>query len=280
MPPITLAFIKDDHSQLKTTSDFEKFIRKEISNGFILDGIQRLSTLRRAFDEGVDNEFPLDQSLFINVLICTSMDNLLYRMITLNNGQKPMTTRHQIEILSSNLFNFDSEEIEVLKEKDGTRRAPGLFSQSDFVLGYMAYLSSTTNVDSQKLIQDKLDDLLASKILEHDPTKDTTQFSDVIQLIAKLIKSKDIDHWFKNNNNLIGFCSSVRTCHDFILRMSPAKFENFVKNFEEAFKSFNVSKLKVGRDRRNAVSYAIKNIRKISNYTADEIMDKLVEVLE
>ena len=45
--------------------------------------------------------------LYANLLICESMDRLLYRMITLNNGQKPMSARHQIEILAGNIFDFD-----------------------------------------------------------------------------------------------------------------------------------------------------------------------------
>lgn len=280
MPPITLAFIKKDHSGLKTPKSFEDFINKEISNGFVLDGIQRLSTLWRAYDEAKDAEFPLAQSLFVNVLVCKSMDNLLYRMITLNNGQRPMTTRHQIEILSSNLFEFSNGGVTITKEKDGVRRRSGIFSQSDFVLGYMAFLSNSTNVDSQKLIQEKLDELLASKILEHDPTQDTTQFADVIELISKFVENEYLDKWFRTSNNLIGFCSSIRGSHDSINKMSAKKFETFIRSFEEAFRSFDVSKIKLGRARRNAVSYAIKNAKKLSNTEPSEIMDKLVDVLE
>ena len=50
------------------------------------------------------------------------MDRLLYRMITLNNGQKPMTARHQIEILASNIFDFDSLPILSVTEKESKNK--------------------------------------------------------------------------------------------------------------------------------------------------------------
>lgn len=280
MPPITLAFIRKNQRGLNTVSNFEKFVNANIADGFILDGIQRLSTLKRAYDESSGSGFPNQQSLFVNVIVCNSMDNLLYRMITLNNGQRPMTTRHQIEILTGNLFAFDSDGVMLATEKERLRRRSGVFAQGDFVLGYMAFLSSSTNVDSQKLIQEKLDELLANKILEHDPTQDTMQFSDVIDLVSTYIKNPYLERWFRTGNNLIGFCSAARSGFKVLKRMSPLEFEQFIKNVEEAFRSFDVSKIKLGRARRNAVSYAVKNVGKLSGSSVSDITDKLVDVLE
>lgn len=50
------------------------------------------------------------------------MDRLLYRMITLNNGQKPMSARHQIEILASNMFDFDKLPILAVSEKNKSNK--------------------------------------------------------------------------------------------------------------------------------------------------------------
>lgn len=279
MPPITLAFIDPNHNSINTPAKFSKFVADNIDNGFILDGIQRLSTLHRAFNEHED-EFPFEQPIFVNILLCKSMDNLLYRMITLNNGQRPMTTRHQIEILTANLFDFSDGELDLATEKSGVRRKPGIFSQSDFVLGYMAFLSNSTNVDSQKLIQEKLDDLLASKILEHDPTENSIQFSDVIDLIQVLTKDDVLDKWLRVNNNLIGFCAGIRKGYDHIKKLKIEKIREGVTNFEEAFRSFDVSKIKLGRARRNAVEHFISNAKKQFGASATEITDKLVDVLE
>jgi hypothetical protein len=278
MPPITLAFIKKDHAMINSTTAFQRFITANISKGFVLDGIQRLSSLKRAAED-FPKEFPSDQPLFLNVLVCNSMDNLLYRMITLNNGQKPMTTRHQIEILTANLGPFGSN-LSFTTERDGVRRQQGVFSQSDFVLGYLAFLSESTNIDSQKLIQEKLDDLLANKILDHDPKKDEVQFADVLAFIAKLSAKAELDRWFKVTNNLIGFCAGIRKTYVDWEKVSPTQFIALLQVFDEAFKSFDVSKIKLGKARRNAVEYMIKNPKKSIKATASELTDFLVDVLE
>jgi hypothetical protein len=107
MPPITIAFIDTDGAinENATSAELTNFLNEGVDKGFILDGIQRLNTLQRAMND-TSNNFNLEKKLYFSVLICKSMDSLLYRMITLNNGQKPMTTRHQIEIISSNIYSF------------------------------------------------------------------------------------------------------------------------------------------------------------------------------
>ncbi len=281
MPPITLAFVKKQAVDLSTKRKILDFVDANIDEGFILDGIQRLSTLKRAYDSTQDKKkFPLKQALFLNIIVCKSVDNLLYRMITLNNGQKPMTARHQIEILAANAFEFEKSGLELATEKSATRRKPGIFNRSDFELGYMAFLSSSVNVDSQKLIQEKLDELLAAKILERDPTDAGIEFVDVLELIAQLIKKPRVDRWFKLSNNLIGFCASIRAGYVQVKKVDGKAFETFLDQFELAFASFDVSKLKLGRARRNAVAYAIKHFGDVKKADSQEITDRLIQVLE
>lgn len=113
MPNITVA-IKTSNMKLTTADVTEKYIDDNLGTAFILDGIQRLNTLNRI------NQFKLDmnRTLYCNILISNSMDRLLYRMITLNNGQRPMSARHQIEILAGNIFDFDSLPILGITEKE------------------------------------------------------------------------------------------------------------------------------------------------------------------
>lgn len=92
-------------------------IEEKINEIFILDGIQRLNTLVRV-RESSEEKFPYDRSIYANLLICESFDLLLYRMITLNNGQKPMTARHQIEIVASNMYDFDHYQLMYNQKKD------------------------------------------------------------------------------------------------------------------------------------------------------------------
>ena len=280
MPPITLAFVRKSMDGLTDPKIFEKFLLDNIGDAFVLDGIQRLSTLKRAHDPS-SASFPVDQPMFLNVLVCDSTDNLLYRMITLNNGQRPMTTRHQIEILTMNVFEGDGENIHLVKEKDNVRKQRGVFSKGDFVLGYIAFLSGSTTVDSQKLIQEKLDELIANKILEHDPVIGAVQFSEILELIGKYVNDEEeLDKWFKLPNNLIGFCAGVKSSYAVMKITSAAQFLQFVIKFESALASFDVSKLKLGRARRESVAAVVKSYKALGKKDTDAITEKLIGVIE
>ena len=64
------------------------------------------------------------------------MDRLLYRMITLNNGQKPMTARHQIEILASNIFDFGTYRFsDYRKRSKNKRKSDDTMSQEVLIKG-------------------------------------------------------------------------------------------------------------------------------------------------
>lgn len=280
MPPITLAFVVENGQDIPaTTQDFAEYVSANLANGFILDGIQRLNTLARA--SAYTDDFPSSQSLFLNVILCPSVDNLLYRMITLNNGQRPMTARHQVEILTSNAFEFDSAGLVLVTEKDKVRGRRGLFKRSDFELAYMAFLSNSIAIDSQKLIQEKLDELLANKILERDPSEDGVEFGDVVGLIAEFCNgSTRLETWFKVNNNLIGFASAIRSSFLSLKQKTADDFEYFVDNFEKAFRSFDVSKIKLGRARRMAVSYVISKYEELSASSVADLTERLTSVID
>jgi hypothetical protein len=279
MPPITLAFVRKNHRDQTTARGFQDFVNQNISDAFVLDGIQRLSTLKRAYEEN-GPQLKLDQPLFVNVLLCSSMDNLLYRMITLNNGQRPMTTRHQIEILSANWFEVTDGNIALTTEREGSYRTQGVFAQADFVLAYMAFMSNSINVDSQKLIQEKLDDLIAARILEHEPSSNDVGFDKVTSLIGRLCDEPLLDRWFKVLNNLIGFCAGIRDGFKTVSDLSSEDFADYVARVEEALSSYDVSKIKLGRTRRDVVAYCIRHADELHEGDADFITEQLLPVVE
>lgn len=280
MPPITLAFVSNDLDGIKSVASIQKFVDENIEEGFILDGIQRLSALKRAFESVERAEFPSDRTLYVNVIICPSVDNLLYRMITLNNGQRPMSARHQVEILSRNAFSFSDGDLLLANEKSRIQRRPGVFKRADFELAYMAFLSASVNVDSQKLIQEKLDELLASKILERDPSGGDFEFSNAIQLISGFCVLSDNDKWFKVANNLVGFCAGLRDGYRAVIQTSPQQFSDFTQKFEEAFKAFNVSKIRLGKARRSCVAALIRNFDETRDSDVSRLTEILVDILE
>jgi hypothetical protein len=279
MPPITIAFIESEDINFNDIDNakFQEYTNNNIAQGFILDGIQRLNTLKRASDEDQD-DFPYDKSLYFSVLICKSIDNLLYRMITLNNGQRPMTTRHQVEILTSNLFDFSDTDIQIATEKSNGRRR-GSFKQADFVLAYLAFLSNSTTIDNQKLIEEKLDELLAFKILETDITEPDIEFSEVLTLIERFLDDGELRKWFKNVNNLIGFCSAIRKSYADVNQCSNEQFSEIIEEFEKAFSSFSISKIRLGQARRNAVNYFMSNFERLQGFNNLEMMEKIATVV-
>lgn len=279
MPPITLAFIYSGRKSLKSASEFAEFVNLNIKNAFVLDGIQRLSTLARANAQN-PKKLDLSKAIFLNILVCSSTDNLLYRMITLNNGQRPMTTRHQIEILSANTFNVDGDNIVLATEKEGLRRQHGVFPKADFYLAYMAFLSNSINVDSQKLIQQKLDDLIANKILESEPKAGALEFSTVMTMVEEATKKKELDKWFKVTNNLIGFCAGVKGGYKTLNKLSADELWEYLQRVEAAFSAFDVSKLKVGRVRRATMAHCVKNATTYIDASISELTDELITVVE
>lgn len=273
MPPITLAFVGLKLNS-KNISIVEKTITKKINNAFILDGLQRMRTLQRASTRK-DVTLNLKRPLFVNIILCDSMDKLLYRMITLNNGQKPMTARHQIEIIASNVYDFSSSSIDIQTEKDTSRkRIPGAFKQSDFIKAYLAFLSKSVNIDNTKIIEEKMDELIADKILETNIKEQTVEFSDVINLVAKLSKDNNyLRKWFQNVNNIIGFCSAISFSFKKLNKISAKEFEKQIRTFETAFEYFDVSKIRVGDIRRKTLNYFVKNYDEVKNLSESSLID-------
>lgn len=270
MPPITIAFLVPKVASVgETKQKLQDFCNENIKNGFVLDGIQRLNALARARDQS-NNEFPGNRTLFINIIACSSMDSLLYRMITLNNGQRAMTMRHQIEILMEQV-DFSGTSLKVMTEKKGGSRKQGYFRQGDLVLAYLAFLSGSTTVDTQKLIEERLDQILAAKVLEAPPKHEDAQFFETLKLMEKWLKADETRAWFKVTNNLIGFCAGARQGLPNLKTLSAKKFSIVVANFDMAFSAFDVSKIKLGQARRDCLAYFIGNFKNMQDMDINDL---------
>jgi len=277
MPPITIALV-NDFDEHATHSDVVEFIKNNIDNGFVLDGIQRLNTLRRA---AKSDGFNSDLDFYVNFIVAKSRDRLLYRMITLNNGQRPMSARHQIDILADSFFDFSGVPLNLIPEKSNGRvRAPDAFKKADFVKGYIAYLSGSLTIDNQKIIEEKMDELIANKIIESDILESKIEFSDLVVFINKLSVSAYLREWIRVQNNFIGFCVGVRSSFGLISSISTDEIESAVKIFEEAFSSVNVSKVNLGKVRRQCVSKFIAHIEEVAQMDELALLDKISDWIQ
>ncbi len=276
VPPITLAFITEAPLANINTD----FINQNINQGFVLDGIQRLNAIKSAYEEINDeNEKSafLSRTLHLNIIVSPSMDRLLYRMITLNNGQKPMSPRHQIDILSETIFDFGSLTLKNQAHKERQQAADKMAIQrSDIVKGYIAYLSKTTAIDNKLIIEEKMDELIADRIIESDIGSEKFEFIDILNWISEACSSsKDINSWFLLSNNFIGFCVAARMNFEFIRSFDFERLGQQLVRFEDIFSNFDKRKIKVGDYRRKLVSEYFGELQKFSNISESDVVIEL-----
>ena len=144
IPPIVLAIDSNDMPDgVLDQSNIKELLKKSL----ILDGLQRTYTIMDAYDEliqaGQDTSSFLKGSLRAEVYGGINRFGLLYRMLTLNTGQTPMTLRHQIEILYSN-YDVSIPDITLIKEVEGkSPRKIGEYRFQDIIDGFVSYLQSS-----------------------------------------------------------------------------------------------------------------------------------------
>ncbi|SNB59292.1 hypothetical protein SAMN04487880_3538 [Marinobacter sp. es.042] len=275
MPPITIAFVEPEFSEdsIKKISDY---ISDNIESGYILDGIQRLNTLKRA---SADERFDGNHPLYINVIIAPSEDRLLYRMITLNNGQRPMTPRHQIEILTQELFDFSDLSIKVQTEKERAKNViKGSFDLGDLSKAYLAFLTGSVNNDNNKIIGEKMDQIIVGRIMDRQPKNEGIDFKNVIKEVDRFSSAPNAHKWFKVGNNLIGFSVGIKKSYPTIKEITEAEFSDSIDLFESAFKYINPSKVNLGKYRRELSQVFIEKYQKFSKLDEMELAEQFMEI--
>ncbi|MBC3948956.1 hypothetical protein [Pseudomonas folii] len=274
MPPITVAFVTD--KELETIKEIEVFVNSHIESSFVLDGIQRLNTLFRASEEV---EFGDKYIIYINFILCDSVEKLLYRMITLNNGQRPMTPRHQVEIMIANAFDFKKLGISVVAEKDSsTVSARKAFRKSDIIQAYLAFMADSPVVDNKKIIEEKMDDLLVGKIMAVEPTKYKSSFKEFIKLLAIYQKDPDSLKWLKVTNNLVGFAAGAKHSIEKLKLINEKEFAECTSVFDQAFADFNPSRIKVGKFRRELSCEYFKSFVEYKDLDAEDLLEHFSEL--
>lgn len=278
MPFLTIAIRKDlNVNELPFINSDNKYeLLHLLDNAFVLDGIQRLNTLKRVAQNA---NFDRTRPIFFNILICGSMDRLLYRMVTLNNGQRPMTARHQIEVLANNIFDFENLPIiSITEKKSKERKRPTdetTVSKETLIKAYIAYISGSVNIDNQKIIESKMDELITDQIMDSNITTRNAQYNDVINYVSGCLVNENLKNWFLIANNFIGFSAAMSNGFETIHKVSCTELCSSIDLFEEAFSAIDVSKIKLGMARRRTVKYFFENYSKLSNLSFNGLLDKI-----
>jgi hypothetical protein len=147
IPPIVLA-LAIEAKPTKEAKDEELIglINDNVGKLIILDGLQRTYTIRDLVNELIlkndpQREIISQHKLRIEIYIGINKLGILYRMLTLNTGQTPMSSRHQIEIIYSDYIQTGVDGITLIKETDGdTPNKLGEYKFRDIIEGFTSYL--------------------------------------------------------------------------------------------------------------------------------------------
>ncbi len=127
IPPIVLALTSDLTAAPPEVDAFAEFVTQNKAHLVILDGLQRTYTIMDLVDgleakaDGDNLERVLAQKIRAEFYIGLNRLGILYRMLTLNTGQTPMSLRQQIEILYLDYAQVPVQGIELLCETDDRR---------------------------------------------------------------------------------------------------------------------------------------------------------------
>ncbi|URM27716.1 hypothetical protein LLY42_28640 [Pseudomonas frederiksbergensis] len=159
IPPVVLALTSGAEEYNKDAEDnLISQIKENSENLVILDGLQRTHTILDLLDELRTNQDETginkleNAKLRVEIYIGLNRLGILYRMLTLNTGQTPMSLRQQIEILYLDYLGTSIQGVELVREADGkAANKPNQYNFKDVIEGFNAYL------DRDELPIDKAD---------------------------------------------------------------------------------------------------------------------------
>ena len=202
IPPIVLSVSAEVSNILKDReieigSDFSEFFNSD--NIIILDGRQRTYSLIEVKNELKNDELALhdflSQVIRVEVYVGLNKIGILYRMLTLNTGQTPMSMRHQIEILYSDyLDNNLGDSIHIYRHvEEKTNKKIGDFQFDDLIEGFNSYINrDASGIDRVQLLEniENLEKLSTEN-------SDSNLFEDYVEsYYAFLLKVDEITgHW-------------------------------------------------------------------------------------
>jgi hypothetical protein len=159
IPPVVLALTSGAEEYNKEAEEsLITQIKENSDNLVILDGLQRTHTILDLLDELRTNKDEAgikkleNARLRVEIYIGLNRLGILYRMLTLNTGQTPMSLRQQIEILYLDYLGTSIQGVELVREADGKAASKAnQYNFKDVIEGFNAYL------DRDELPIDKAD---------------------------------------------------------------------------------------------------------------------------
>ena len=251
---------------------------------YIIDGLQRTNALRQTRDEleGAvqEREVFLARPLRVEIWLNIPFGAVAYRMLLLNAGQKPMSMKHQIEILSMKLRE-DLESIpglEILMSLNAQRRiSAGQFTLARLSQSFQAWLQGTPNIDVRNTVMEQLlaesaTETLGTSLSGMNAHDDFKTFVGWLVEMDQALWATD-SQFFGNDTVLLGLSAAVgsaqrseqlrdrmrrslRTLRDTIVGGNPNALA--VERFNELRQGEDVRKINVGQFTRDMVYRAFQ----------------------
>lgn len=212
--------IKDDALILKRITELQPILEAlDPKDTYIVDGLQRTNALRQTLGEiedlGEQAVFK-ERTLRVEIWLNIPFGAVAYRMLLLNAGQRPMSVKHQVEVLSMKLGDDlgTIANIEMLTSLGGQRRTrAGQFSLAKLSQAFQAWLQGSPNIDVRNAMMEQL---LAESAIETLGTSltGTGAHDDFRQLVEwfvtmdNLIFDRD-SQFFGNETVLLGISGAV-----------------------------------------------------------------------
>jgi hypothetical protein len=240
IPPIVLV-VRSNHEVIKEELSKDTPSKEILNDSLstltptdvsILDGLQRTNCLRHAFvelqgDQEKLNAF-VNREIRVEFWVDIKFQAILYRMITLNAGQTPMSMKHQLEIL--NIHILDSirtarPDIEIYTVRDaGKRTGSKQYQFSMLVEGYNAFINKSPFTDSKNEVIEELNRVnFLESFVNFDKKIAIENFVDVLSAIDEALCNKYNEvrdsnegtsirygyQFFGKDPYFVGFCAAL-----------------------------------------------------------------------
>jgi hypothetical protein len=298
LPPLVLAVsldsftvgpayveVSNPHRKAVLLASLQKDLpRIQASDTYIVDGLQRTNALRQTLGElGEDGEAKarfLKRPLRVEVWLNLSFGAVAYRMLLLNAGQKPMSIKHQVEVLSMKLSQDLSTipGIDIKYALGGERRTkPGQFTLAKLAQAFQSWLQGTANIDVRNTVMEQLlaesaIDTLGTSLSGAKPQDD---FRSLVEWFVKVDGFIYDAHpqFFGNDTVLLGIAAAVgsaqrndnfrdrmrRGLNHILTEVSLGNTDVLAVNrFNELRQGQEVSKVNVGQFTRDMVFRAFQ----------------------
>ncbi|MGN5223442.1 hypothetical protein [Aeromonas veronii] len=315
IPPISLAVTENDPEFERRIEEgiFEALDSKK-KNILILDGLQRTysildleNELLKRNDEAAINRL---YSRVIRLEIYAGLNRLgiLYRMLTLNTGQTPMSLRQQIEMLYLNYYDIDIPEVEIIRESEGKQaNGVGQYNFKDIVEGFNSYLERNElpigrvdlldNIKGLEKLSDENNesDIFREYLLAlHTFLSKIKEITNDDSLLKEHAEEEDLSKIFGKNTTQIfkkaqsvsGFGAAIGKLKDFKiihgfsdiismtdkLELDDDDIQTFLVEFNKKLYWINQNASKIGNAQRNYFQFFF---RELFNKETDSYLDLL-----